>query len=62
MYTRDHKIIWFIDSLDSLSSPLYYVKKTKRFVISSSNKSSEHNLSYFFGIKKPSRKENVQSQ
>ena len=33
----------------------YYVKKTKRFVISSSDKSSERNLSSFFDIIKPRR-------
>ena len=31
----------------------YFVKKTKRFVILSSDKSSECNLSSFFDIKKP---------
>ena len=40
----------------------YYVKKPKRFVILSSDKSSERNLSCFFDIKKPSRIEHLQSE
>ena len=40
----------------------YYVKKPKRFVISSSDKSSERNLSSFFDIKKPRRIEHLQSE
>ena len=40
----------------------YYVKKPKRFVILSSDKSSEHNLSSFFDIKKPRRVEHLQSE
>ena len=40
----------------------YYVKKPKRFVILSSDKSSECNLSSFFGIKKPRRIEYLQSE
>ena len=40
----------------------YYVKKTKRFVILSSDKSSEHNLSCFFDIIKPRRMEHLQSE
>ena len=38
----------------------YYVKKPKRFVILSSDKSSERNLSCFFDIIKPRRIENLQ--
>ena len=40
----------------------YYVKKTKRFVILSSDKSSERNLSCFFGIIKPRRIEHLQKE
>ena len=40
----------------------YYVKKPKRFVILSSDKSSERNLSCFFDIKKPRRIEHLQSE
>ena len=40
----------------------YYVKKPKRFVILSSDKSSERNLSCFFDIKKPRRMEYLQSE
>ena len=40
----------------------YYVKKPKRFVILSSDKSSERNLSCFFDIKKPMRMEHLQSE
>ena len=40
----------------------YYVKKPKRFVILSSDKSSERNLSYFFDIIKPRRMEHLQSE
>ena len=40
----------------------YFVKKPKRFVILSSDKSSEHNLSSFFDIKKPRRVEHLQSE
>ena len=40
----------------------YYVKKPKRFVILSSDKSSERNLSSFFDIKKPRRIEHLQSE
>ena len=40
----------------------YFVKKPKRFVILSSDKSSEHNLSCFFDIKKPRRMEHLQSE
>ena len=40
----------------------YYVKKPKRFVILSSDKSSERNLSSFFDIKKPRRMEHLQSE
>ena len=40
----------------------YYVKKPKRFVILSSDKSSERNLSCFFDTKKPSRIEHLQSE
>ena len=40
----------------------YYVKKPKRFVISSSDKSSECNLSSFFDIKKLRRIEHLQSE
>ena len=39
----------------------YFVKKPKRFVILSSNKSSERNLSSFFDMKKPRRIEHLQS-
>ena len=38
----------------------YFVKKPKRFVILSSDKSSERNLSSFFDIKKPRRMEHLQ--
>ena len=38
----------------------YYVKKPKRFVILSSEKSSERNLSSFFDIKKPRTIEHLQ--
>ena len=40
----------------------YFVKKPKRFVILSSDKSSERNLSSFFDIKKPRRIEHSQSE
>ena len=40
----------------------YYVKKPKRFVILSSDKSSERNLSCFFDIIKPKRMEHLQSE
>ena len=40
----------------------YFVKKSKRFVILSSDKSSERNLSSFFDIKKPRRIEHLQSE
>ena len=40
----------------------YYVKKTKRFVILSSDKSSERNLSSFFDIKKPRGIEHLQRE
>ena len=40
----------------------YFVKKPKRFVILSSDKSSERNLSSFFDIKKPRRLEHLQSE
>ena len=40
----------------------YYVKKPKRFVILSSDKSSECNLSCFFEIIKPRRMEHLQSE
>ena len=40
----------------------YFVKKSKRFVISSSNKSSERNLSSFFDIEKPRRIEHLQTE
>ena len=40
----------------------YFVKKPKRFVILSSDKSSERNLSCFFDIKKPKRLEHLQSE
>ena len=40
----------------------YYVKKPKRFVILSSDKSSERNLSCFFDIKKPRRIEHLESE
>ena len=39
-----------------------FVKKPKRFVILSSDKSSERNLSSFFDIKKPRRIEHLQSE
>ena len=40
----------------------YYVKKPKRFVILSTDKSSECNLSCFFDIEKPRRIEHLQSE
>ena len=40
----------------------YYVKKPKRFVILSSDKSSERNLSSSFDIKNPRRIEHLQSK
>ena len=40
----------------------YFVKKPKRFVILSSDKSSERNLPSFFDIKKPRRMEHLQSE
>ena len=40
----------------------YYVKKTKRFVICSSDKSSECNLYCFFDIIKPRRIEHLQKE
>ena len=40
----------------------YFVKKPKRFVILSSDKSSERNLSSFFDIKRPRRIEHLQSE
>ena len=40
----------------------YYVKKPKRFVILSSDKSSERNLSSFFDIKRPRRIEHLESE
>ena len=39
----------------------YFVKKPKRFVILSSDKSSERNLSSFFDIKNPRKIEHLQS-
>ena len=40
----------------------YFVKKPKRFVILTSDKSSERNLSSFFDIKKTRRIEHLQSE
>ena len=40
----------------------YHVKKPKRFVILSSDKSSERNLSCFFDMIKPRRIEHLQNQ
>ena len=40
----------------------YHVKKPKMFVILSSDKSSERNLSCFCDIKKPRRMEHLQSE
>ena len=40
----------------------YFVKKPKRFVILSSDKSSECKLSSFFDMKKPRRIEHLQSE
>ena len=40
----------------------YYVKKPKRFVILSSDKCSERNLSCFFDIIKPRRIEHLQKE
>jgi hypothetical protein len=40
----------------------YFVKKLKRFVILSPDKSSERNLSSSFDIKKPRRMEHLQSE
>ena len=40
----------------------FYVKKTNRFVILSSGKSSERNLSCFFDIIKPRRIEHLQKE
>jgi hypothetical protein len=40
----------------------YFVKKPNRFVILSSEKSSERNLSSFFDMKKPRRMEHLQSE
>jgi hypothetical protein len=40
----------------------YFVKKPKKFVILSSDKSSECNLSNFFDIKNPRRIEHLQSE
>ena len=40
----------------------YYVKKTKRFVISSSDKSSERNLACFFDMIKPRRIKDLKNQ
>ena len=40
----------------------YFVKKPKRFVILSSDKSSERNLSSFFDTKKTKRIEHLQSE
>ena len=40
----------------------YYVKKPKRFVILSSDKSSERNLSCFFDMINPRRMEHLQSE
>ena len=40
----------------------YYVKKTKRFVILSSDKSLERNLSSFFDIKNTRMMEHLQSE
>ena len=48
-----------LDSVDALSSWVYYVKKPKRFVILSSDKSLELNLSSFFDIIKPRRIEHL---
>ena len=45
-----------------LGTIIYYVKKPTRFVILSSDKSSERNLSCFFDIKKPRRIEHSQSE
>ena len=56
--------IWFTGKKLSLLWMLpppgfYYVKKTKRFVILSSDKSSERNLSCFFDMIKPRRGEHL---
>ena len=51
--------IWHFESL---CPGFYYVKKPKRFVILSSDKSSERNLSCFFDIIKPRRMEHLQSE
>jgi hypothetical protein len=40
----------------------YFVKKPKRFVILSSDKSSERNLSSFLDIKRPRRIEHLQCE
>ena len=40
----------------------YYVKKPKRFVILSSDKSSERNLSCFFDMRKPRKMEHLQKE
>ena len=40
----------------------YFVKKPKRFVTLSSDKSSERNISSFFDIKKPRRIEHLLSE
>jgi hypothetical protein len=51
---------WVLDSIDTPPPPgLYYDKKTKRFVIFSSDKSSERNLSCFFDMIKPRRGEHL---
>ena len=52
---------WVLDSIDAPPPGFYYVKKTKRFVILSSDKSSERNLSSFFDMIKPRRIENLQN-
>ena len=51
-----------LDSVDALSSWVLLCQKTKRFVISSSDKSSERNLSCVFDIIKPRRIEHLQKE
>jgi hypothetical protein len=51
-----------LPSVNALSSWVLLCQKTKRFVILSSDKSSERNLSCFFDIIKPRRIEHLQKE
>ena len=59
-YGSEEKGSWFCKC--SIHLGFFYVKKPKRFVILSSDKSSERNLSCFFDIIKSRRMEHLQSE